>query len=358
MWIGELSSLFCLVILSLRHFFLVPAPHYPFLVAVMLVGFFPSLFVSRFTDWRLDDITIVNAVLLISAVVFTLHDWMLASAYILVPVYSLLFKRKRVYIFACVAAVLALALFCLIQATSSATPTLAIVRAVDALTIFIILVFIVYFVVNDLLRQLEAETINLQTIRTLAKTVEARHAYTFGHSDRVSALGRLLAEHLPLSDVEVVANAGLIHDVGKLGTPDAILTKPGRLTDEEFAIIKRHPKDGAQICSSLGIDEALIQGVRSHHERWDGAGYPDALAGEGIPATARILCVADAVDAMASRRAYRQALGEEAIKGELGAGRASQFDPAVVDAALANWPAVWSIVHRERPVEAAPGPQS
>ena len=128
--------------------------------------------------------------------------------------------------------------------------------------------------------------------------------------------------------------AGVLHDIGKIGVHDEILTKNGRLTDDEFAAIKQHPLIGEKIVAPLGLnpDERAI--IRSHHERLDGRGYPDGLAGEKIPFLARIVCVADAFDAMTTTRSYRRALSVERAVEELRKHRGTQFDPVVVEAAL------------------------
>jgi putative two-component system response regulator len=132
--------------------------------------------------------------------------------------------------------------------------------------------------------------------------------------------------------------SGLLHDVGKIGVSDAIINKPAKLTDEEYAIIKSHPVMGARILQNIQERPDLAVGARWHHERYDGSGYPDGLAGNAIPDAARIIAVADAFDAMTSNRSYRKALPLATAIGEVERGRGTQFDPAAADAFL-------SIVH-------------
>ncbi len=182
---------------------------------------------------------------------------------------------------------------------------------------------------------------NLATVETLAATVDAKDAYTRGHSGRVSGYAAAIAAALglPEADIARVRQAGLLHDVGKIGVPDAILLKPGALSDEEFAVIKQHPEIGERILRGLPFLAEILPAVRHHHERWDGRGYPDGLAGDAIPPDAAILAVADSFDAMTSSRTYRQALSiSEAIR-RVREGSGAQYDPRLVaafDRALAN----------------------
>jgi len=182
---------------------------------------------------------------------------------------------------------------------------------------------------------------NLATVETLAATVDAKDAYTRGHSGRVSGYAAAIAAALglPEADIARIRQAGLLHDVGKIGVPDAILLKPGALSDEEFAVIKEHPEIGERILRGLPFLAEILPAVRHHHERWDGRGYPDGLTGAAIPPDAAILAVADSLDAMTSSRTYRQALPlAEAIR-RVREGAGVQYDPRVVaafDRALAD----------------------
>lgn len=175
-----------------------------------------------------------------------------------------------------------------------------------------------------------------ETIQTLRLLVETRDEETRGHSDRVAALAARLAERLqlPASDVEQIKVAGIVHDIGKIGVPDKILLKPGPLTSEEFESIKKHPEVGADILEGITSVQELAPVVRSHHERFDGSGYPAGLAGEEIPLCARIIAVADSFDAMISNRAYRKGLPMETAVDEIKKGSGSQFDPMVAEAFL------------------------
>jgi len=170
------------------------------------------------------------------------------------------------------------------------------------------------------------------TLYAFVKAVEARDLYTRQHSSRVTGLSLILSQHLGCSKEEqdILNFAGHLHDIGKIGIRDDILLKPGRLTDEEFEKIKDHPVIGANILEQLGLWERERQIIRCHHERFDGAGYPDGLMRQQIPFLARILSVADVYDAMASDRAYRKKMEDEVIIRIINEGGGTQFDPDVV----------------------------
>jgi putative nucleotidyltransferase with HDIG domain len=167
---------------------------------------------------------------------------------------------------------------------------------------------------------------------SLAKAVDARDTYTGSHSTRVAELGAWIAAHLGLDveQVELTRLAGSLHDLGKLAIPEEILRKPGPLTPPERLVLERHSQIGFRMLESLGVDP-VADWVLHHHERWDGMGYPDGLAGEDIPLCARIIFVADAYDAMTSDRAYRGRLTPQEAVAELERCAGSQFDPEIVE---------------------------
>ena len=171
----------------------------------------------------------------------------------------------------------------------------------------------------------------LDSIETLRYIVEAKDPYTRGHSERVSEYAVLIGKHLKVSDYELnlLKVGGLFHDVGKIGIPDAILQKHDKLTDDEYAEIKNHPMIGANILSTAAIFEDIIPIVKYHHERFDGRGYPENLAGNKIPYLARITAVADSFDAMTSRRVYRYSLSLDIVKEEIRKNLGTQFDPQI-----------------------------
>ncbi len=174
----------------------------------------------------------------------------------------------------------------------------------------------------------ELESLSLHVVHTLAKTIDAKDAYTNGHSERVADYAREIARRYGYDEdrQEEIYIMGLLHDVGKIGVPDAIINKQGKLTDEEYAMIKKHPLMGAEILATVSEMPKLVTGARWHHERYDGRGYPDGLNGEEIPEEARIIAVADAYDAMTSHRSYRGIIPQDHVKSEIEKGMGTQFD--------------------------------
>jgi len=173
----------------------------------------------------------------------------------------------------------------------------------------------------------------LSTIRVATNALEFKDAYTSGHSERVTEYAVLLAKeiNLPQEDIELIRQAAILHDIGKIGISETILTKKGRLTDEEFATIKLHPSIGDSIVEPMALHPVVKAGIRNHHERWDGRGYPDGLAAEKIPLSARVIAVADAYDAMTSNRPYRDAMAMEKVYGEFIKCAGGQFDPMLAE---------------------------
>jgi putative nucleotidyltransferase with HDIG domain len=178
----------------------------------------------------------------------------------------------------------------------------------------------------------------VSTVRALAEAIDAKDPYTRGHSERVGVYASRVARELACRPqfVERIYLAGLLHDVGKIGIPDAIIAKPGRLTPEEYEEIKRHPEIGARILEPVSFLADVVACVRHHHEWFDGSdrGYPERLSGTAIPFPSRIILVADTVEAMTSDRPYRRGLQLDAVIDELHRFSGSQFDPVVVDACI------------------------
>ena len=184
----------------------------------------------------------------------------------------------------------------------------------------------------DSYRRLEERS--LEAIESLNATVDAKDPYTAGHSARVQRIALAVASELgvPSERLDAVRFGGLFHDIGKIAVPDSILTKPGKLDGEEFEAIRRHPADGAEIVSHFSRLHEVVPLIRHHHERWDGDGYPDRLAGNAIPLEACVVGLADAWDAMTTDRPYRPAMSVEEAAAEVRSCRGTQFSPAVVDA--------------------------
>lgn len=182
----------------------------------------------------------------------------------------------------------------------------------------------------------QIQNMTTQTITAIANALDAKDTYTEGHAERVASYSARIARELGMSEKEVnnIRFVALFHDIGKIGVPDAVLKKPGRLTEEEFEQMKQHTVIGSEIIKDLDMVPGVYVGSRYHHERYDGKGYPEGLKGEDIPYTARIIAVADAYDAMTTNRIYRKRLTGEQTLSELEKGAGTQFDAEIAHALI------------------------
>ena len=182
----------------------------------------------------------------------------------------------------------------------------------------------------------QIQEMTTQTITAIANALDAKDAYTEGHAERVSAYSAHIAEKLGMSKEEIrnIRFVALFHDIGKIGVPDSVLNKPGRLSSEEYDQMKQHTVVGGEIIKDLDMIPGVFVGARYHHERYDGTGYPEGLKGAEIPYIARIIAVADAYDAMTTNRIYRNRLTNEQALSELKKGMGTQFDPDAVGALI------------------------
>ena len=180
------------------------------------------------------------------------------------------------------------------------------------------------------------EILSLQVVKSLASAIDAKDRYTNGHSSRVAQYSKEIAHHLgkSIEYQDEIYFVALLHDIGKIGIPDNILNKNTKLTDAEYEIIKQHPNIGVEILKNITEMPNIEIGAHYHHERFDGKGYPEGLAGSEIPEIARIIAVADAYDTMTSRRSYRDALPQDVVREEIAKGRGLQFDPVFTDIML------------------------
>lgn len=198
--------------------------------------------------------------------------------------------------------------------------------------IFLSTITLLKNIVNEQNIKIESEknvTLTTDMIKALVKTIDAKDPYTNGHSVRVAEYSKMIAEqeYSDTQKIQNIHNIALLHDIGKIAIPDDIINKPGKLTDEEYNLIKAHTITGAQILSEISSYPDLINGAKYHHERYDGRGYPCGLKGEEIPVIAAIIGVADAYDAMTSNRSYRKMLPQDVVRNEISKGLGTQFHP-------------------------------
>ena len=175
------------------------------------------------------------------------------------------------------------------------------------------------------------DRLSKQLVITLANAIDAKDKYTNGHSARVEKYSMMIGRRMGYDDemLSQLSYAAMLHDVGKIGIPDSIINKPTELTDAETEVVKKHPQIGSEILKQITELPNIAHGARWHHERYDGKGYPDGLMGEEIPQIARVIGVADAYDAMASKRSYRDVLPQEVVRSEIEKGLGTQFDPEI-----------------------------
>lgn len=185
-------------------------------------------------------------------------------------------------------------------------------------------------------RRKKVERLSEQVILTLAKTIDAKDTYTNGHSERVAEYSREIAKRMGMSKQEQqeIYHMGLLHDIGKIGISDAIINKTGKLTDEEFQMIMTHPEIGGEILATISELPNISIGAKYHHEKYNGTGYPNKAAGKDIPLQAMIIGIADAYDAMTSKRSYRDILPQKVVREEIEKGKGTQFNPKCADIML------------------------
>lgn len=188
-----------------------------------------------------------------------------------------------------------------------------------------------------------------EIVECITSALDARDPYTAGHSERVSDLAQMICGEMGITgecqnDIHVAAH---LHDIGKIGIPDAVLNKPERLTDEEWEIMKEHPAIGAEILSKSSMLSGLIDIVLHHHERFDGKGYPDGLKGAEISVGARIIAICDSIDAMTSTRRYRKVLGFDICYQEIEKNLGKMYDPVIGRFVLDNWDKVITVLQKD-----------
>ncbi|MBR6917164.1 MAG: HD-GYP domain-containing protein [Clostridia bacterium] len=222
---------------------------------------------------------------------------------------------------------------------SDATSTFAQLKYTLIFTIIAIMAMIAVLLVimiRSAKKKAQFTRLSMNVVESLAAAIDAKDTYTNGHSGRVAEYSKEIGRRYGYSakKQEEIYMMGLLHDVGKIGIPDAVINKPGKLTAEEYDVIKTHPATGAHILSKTTEMPRMAVGAHWHHERYDGKGYPDGLSGDDIPEEARIIAVADAYDAMTSLRSYRDVLPQNVVREEIEKGSGTQFDPVFANIML------------------------
>jgi putative nucleotidyltransferase with HDIG domain len=294
-------------------------PHFGYMFGALLAATLLSYWLQRnLPNWG-RPILFVTTFLITSAMYGLVHETaMLTMLLFFPPLYSLLFSDKRYFYWS-------------VWLTAASYFLIARDNTLHVHLIFLIVFFIYSLLLSYVARQASESAKFQERIDVFSKAIEARDSYTQGHSRRVSRYAVEIGRQVPEIDIEELKVSGDLHDIGKISTPDSVLLKPGRLTAEEYDIIKQHTVDGANLIRQFGIEGAILDGVLYHHERMDGSGYPAGLKGEDIPLVARILAIADTFDAMTTTRSYRVAFPTQKAYDEIVSLAGKFYDPELVE---------------------------
>lgn len=327
-------------------------------LSLMMAPFFTELYLFAVSDLYkklmriLIYITVTNIIVQLTLQAFNILDFMsmafvshglltIVIVVVLLMEYKNVRQRKKVDV--AFLGVLSAAICAAIDLVRCYTEKVGDLGKYSRVGVFIFGISMVITCINEMVQKqvqfaenAKAELISAEIIQTLVTAIDAKDIYTKGHSTRVAEYSIILAKRLGWDEerIDSVRYKALLHDVGKIGIPDRVLNKADRLSDEEFEIIKSHTLIGSEILQGVSSLSEMHVVARSHHERYDGKGYPDKKSGEDIPEEARLVGIVDAYDAMSSDRAYRKALSRDTIRGELSRGRGTQFDPHMTDAFL------------------------
>ncbi|MDM5318288.1 HD-GYP domain-containing protein [Fictibacillus sp. b24] len=321
----KLAQLFIIgsaFIQALHHFFIERMEHFFIFIFLFLIGYLPAWGINQLQEQWTKLVFVLCSVYIVALSYFFVSYPIVQAAYFFLPVSALLLNDKRLYYVSSIGGLLTY----LLLAKESLSDYLAFI---SIYIVFCLLLFMAQKVVYQSVAEKEAIQ---QGVKAFSLAVEAKDVYTQGHSKRVALYSMILAKHgsfkeVDLNELELTA---LIHDIGKISTPDAVLMKNGKLTEEEYEIMKKHPVDGMLLARSFGYSERVLTGILHHHERYDGRGYPYQIAGQDIPIYSRILAVADSFDAMTSNRAYRRGMTPWEAKKEIENQSGKMYDPFIV----------------------------
>jgi len=314
------------IIQAIHHYFIQPMEHfYPFII-LFLTGFLPVHLTHYFNRRMTNFVFVLCSIYIVSISYYYVDYGIVHTAFFFLPVSALLLNDKMLYYISSIGGLLSYLVL-------SREVTSEYVAFISIYLIFCLLLFMAQRIVYRTVAEKEAIQ---QGVKAFSLAVEAKDVYTQGHSKRVALYSMILAKHGSFMnvDLEELELTALIHDIGKISTPDAVLMKNGKLTQEEYEIMKKHPVDGMVLAKSFGYSDQVLTGILHHHERYDGLGYPYQLAGDNIPFYSRILAIADSFDAMTSNRAYRRAMTPWDAKKEIENQSGKMYDPVLVDVFL------------------------
>jgi putative nucleotidyltransferase with HDIG domain len=319
---AQIIILISAVLLSIIHFFIIEVVNYVPFISMFLLGFIPTYIIEQ-TKPQYYELTFMLNTIYITSLTYLYIDIPLVEAiYFFVPINALLLSDRRLYVSS-----IGLSLVSFLALTNE-----TLLAQVVFLSMFFVYSILLTIVRSRLRTTLDEKESMLHGIKAFSLAVEAKDIYTEGHSRRVAQYALMLAEALDSDgiDLDELEMTSLMHDIGKISTPDAILLKEGELSAEEYERIKMHPVDGMKLAKSFGFSEAVMQGILHHHEQYDGKGYPAGLRGDEIPIYSRILAVVDSFDAMTSDRSYRPGLPPHLSKERIIRNSGKMYDPGLV----------------------------
>ncbi|MFC7372780.1 HD-GYP domain-containing protein [Fictibacillus iocasae] len=321
--IAQIFIILSSIIQVLNHLFVQPMDNFLPFILLFTIGFLPAYLLDKLLPSLTKYIFVFNSLYMVCLAFYFVKLPIVESAFFFLPVTALLMNDKRVYL---ASGISGLAAYLILSDTSVEDR----IMFVSIYIIFIMLLTLVQYRVEKNIAEKEAIQ---QGIKAISIAVEAKDVYTQGHARRVAQYSLILAKHMKKHRVDFaeLELTGVLHDIGKISMPDSVLLKDGKLTQDEYEIMKKHPVEGMHLAKSLGFSHKVLSGILHHHERYDGKGYPHGLAGESIPLYSRILAVADSFDAMTSSRSYRSAMTPWDAKVEIERNNGLMYDPEIVD---------------------------
>jgi putative nucleotidyltransferase with HDIG domain len=313
-------------------FFIVTIPPFYFYstFALLLFGNLPYTLLYRFFSIQTQKALFISNLIIIVSILFYIDPTIGHVVFYFTPIYAALFKKFYYFVYTFFMTVFSYLVVLYLHPTFS----LDLVYAVIQLSIFLSYIMILYYVFREILHKENLDSMYTKTMSALILAIEAKDDYTRGHSNRVSVYSMILGEHLRNSgqtiDLDTLRVSSLLHDIGKVNIPLEILQKPGKLTVEEYEMIKLHSVYGADIAKKMEFPEPIVSSILHHHERADGKGYPHQLAGDKIPLYSKIIAIADTFDALTTNRSYRDPFTIEQAKHIILENSGTQFDSELI----------------------------
>lgn len=308
---------------AVHHYLIQPMQHFYLFLLLFLVSFMPAYIIDKINNKWTKSVFVLCGIYVTAVSYYFVEVPIVQAVFFFLPVTALLLYSKRLYYVSCAGGFVSY-LFIAREPMD---------EYFTFLSIYVVFCFLLLMVQKMVYKNVKEKEAVQQGVKAFSLAVEAKDVYTQGHSKRVALYCMILAKHGAFKnmDTEELELTALIHDIGKISTPDSILMKNGKLLPEEYETMKKHPVDGMILAKSFGFSEKVLKGILHHHERFDGKGYPLKVTGKDIPLYSRILAVADSFDAMTSNRSYRKAMTPWDAKKEIENQSGLMYDPHVVE---------------------------